>query len=485
MCLLRFCVATNKTIMRKTFLFLATLFIFAGNARAANASVFINEIAWMGTTVSSSNEWIELANDGSSAVSLTGWVLSIEGKKDIVLSGNISANGFYLIERTDDTTVPGIAADLIASFGTGIPNTGAILSLKNAGAVVDRVDGSQEWKIGGVLAGDNTTKETAQRGASGWFTGNPTPRAVNGQPAEVATPSNPANTNTTLASAVLPTNNSSFPVEPQIFTDAGQSVRTVPVGATIIFSGRVWGLKKEPIENARMVWAFGDGASADGASVSHIYYYPGEYTAVLDAASGFYAASDRVRVTAVVPSLTLRTGGDSARSFVAIENSGNTELDLSGWQISSQEKNFILPKNTLIGARKILTVPSEISGFSAPATSIVSLSFPNGSSVPLLQNPTNGELITSQNEKTETVKSEMSVRGRASRAPTQTASALAALDETSNPLVPVAQESSLWPWYTGIALLGALAALAVRFGRRTEKSATFTADDFEIIEKKE
>lgn len=469
--------------MRKAFLFLVTLFIFVENTQTAKASVFINEIAWMGTAVSPSNEWIELANDGNNSVNLTGWILSIEGKKDIALSGNIAANGFYLIERTDDTTVPGIAADLIASFGTGIPNTGAVLSLKNAGAIVDRVDGSQEWKIGGVQAGDNITKETAQKGQNGWFTSAATSRAANIQTA--GTQSEPVVTNDAPIVPPLPTKNSTFPVEPQIFTDAGQTTRVVPVGATTIFSGRVWGLKKEPIENARMTWAFGDGASADGTSVSHIYYYPGDYTAVLDTASEFYAASDRVRVTAIVPALTLRSGGDVTRSFVAIENSGDTEIDLSGWQISLQGKNFILPKNTLIGARKILTVPSEVSGFSTSATSTMSLLFPNGAIVPLLQNSSTGTATTLQMEKMEVMKGDIVAKGHAPRAPTQTANALAALDEPNNLLLPAASESSLWMWYAGIALLGALAALAMRFSRRNQKTATFTADDFEIIEKKE
>jgi hypothetical protein len=38
-------------------------------------------------------------------------------------------------------------------------------------------------------------------------------------------------------------------------------------------------------------------------------------------------------------------------------------------------------------------------------------------------------------------------------------------------------------WYVGIALFGALAAVGLRFGRKTEPaSAEITADDFEIIE---
>ena len=49
------------------------------------------------------------------------------------LSGTISANGFYLIERTDDNTISNIAADLATAFsgsgGSGLSNSGEVLNL--------------------------------------------------------------------------------------------------------------------------------------------------------------------------------------------------------------------------------------------------------------------------------------------------------------------------------------------------------------------
>ena len=45
---------------------------------------------------------------------------------------------------------------------------------------MDRVDGSHGWKInGGNSAGDNNTKQTAQKMAAGWVTALKTPRAAN------------------------------------------------------------------------------------------------------------------------------------------------------------------------------------------------------------------------------------------------------------------------------------------------------------------
>ncbi|WP_281300106.1 MULTISPECIES: phospholipase D-like domain-containing protein [unclassified Iodidimonas] len=145
---------------------------------SAQAAVQINEIAWMGTTSSASDEWIELYNDGPQAVSLDGWqIRASDGTPTIALSGTIAAGGFFLLERTDDSTLPHIAADLI--YTGALSNTGETLSLLDASAVL--VDSVSGWS-----AGNNDTKATMERVASGWQTatasydaGFGTPRAAN------------------------------------------------------------------------------------------------------------------------------------------------------------------------------------------------------------------------------------------------------------------------------------------------------------------
>ncbi|OIO31227.1 hypothetical protein AUJ77_00250 [Candidatus Nomurabacteria bacterium CG1_02_43_90] len=472
----------------------ATLFFLFAFVGHVSASVVINEIAWMGTAVSPSNEWIEIANTGNTPSDLNGWTLSLEGKKDIILSGSIAGGGYYLIERTDDTTVPNIPADLISSFGTGIPNTGAVLSLKDTqGTVVDRVDGSNGWNIGGNIAGDNTTKETAQRGANGWYTSAPTPRALNGGAQNNIVTNSPSvtdNTTNTTPFASPSSISASFPVDPQIFADAGTRERTISAGATVTFLGRVFGLKKEPIENARISWSFGDGGMTDGTSVSHIFYYPGDYIVVLDASSGYYSASDRVSVHVVTPVLSLRTGGDEARSFIALENEGSDEVDLSLWQIEGAGKIFILPQHTIVGARKTLTLPSEITGIVSPKESIVFLRFPNGTRVEpnqYLAPPT-----PAQKMKVETIPTSQAsaVVSRTVLSDTENASqeavAIGAFDDTT-PSLEGATTERLWPWYVGAAFLALFAIVGAHFAReqKNDEKRRLTADDFEIEEDKD
>lgn len=463
----------------------------------ASAAVFINEIAWMGTTVSTSNEWIELANDGSAPVDLTGWVLSIEGKKDITLSGNINAGGFYLIERTDDTTVPTVPADLVASFGTGISNTGAALSLKDTGgALINRVDGSQEWNIGGVVVGNNTTKETAQKGMNGWFTGTPTPRAANVLPQESSTSSIPDTQATPITVATATSDPVGLFDIPMYARITVQSGNIVP-GAPAIFLGESADSKKKPIDNAYYSWAFGDGETGSGKTVSHIFHYPGTYSVALNVSSGYgiLTASTRIKIT-VLPALLRVTLHDKTSAAVDIINEGNRDTDLSSWMIEGDYRRFVIPEHTMLLAGSSITLAQETTSFHSPLINIRIL-YPNGTSYEQQQKEVQIQATTSSAQVpikiTEALKAkdapvEPITQKVASVSYKQTASVADAFAPTSvaTPL-PVQEEGSLWPWYVGVAFLGVFALLGIRLTRRSgiNSPTELNAEDFEIIEGEE
>ena len=142
-------------------------------------SVIINEVTWMGTEISFSDEWIELRNTTGADIDLTGWTLNAQdGTPSVNLSGTILANGYFLLERTDDNSVPGILADQIYSGGLGNNPNGEFLELKNnENNLIDSVDGSSGW-----LAGNNTTKQTMSLCSDVWQDSSQaggTPRAAN------------------------------------------------------------------------------------------------------------------------------------------------------------------------------------------------------------------------------------------------------------------------------------------------------------------
>lgn len=127
--------------------------------------VIINELAWMGSGNSANDEWIELYNNTGQSIDLSGWVLkSVDEKLKINLKGVINARGFYLLERTDNSSVPDTAADLI--YKGALLNSGADLKLiDNLGNMVDGLNYSSGWP-----AGNNETKQTMERVGSLWQT---------------------------------------------------------------------------------------------------------------------------------------------------------------------------------------------------------------------------------------------------------------------------------------------------------------------------
>ncbi len=137
------------------------LFYFQNTTHAESITVLINEVAWMGTVASANDEWIELYNKSAGEINLDGWKLkSLDGSPEISLSGTIGANSFYLLERTDDDSVPAKTADLIYAGALG--NDGENLDLlDSSGAVVDSIAG------GAWLGGDNTSKQTMSRTETG------------------------------------------------------------------------------------------------------------------------------------------------------------------------------------------------------------------------------------------------------------------------------------------------------------------------------
>ncbi len=485
----------NNRLKIFNFAIFATLLFFAVNV---SASVVINEIAWMGTVDSASNEWIELFNDGNSSVDLSGWILRIEGKPvNIVLKDSITAGGYYLIERTDDSTVPSIPANLITPFGNGLANTGATLVLFNAQETeVDRVNGSDNWKIGGGIVGNNTTKETAQRSGSGWTTAPATPRAIN-TGSTVST-----SFQTTVSAPSTSSNVQPSSLAPQITVDVGSQSRTVLVGAQVTFEGRVLVSKKEPTEKAGFIWNFNDGTPpVKGASVTHIYSDAGEYwvTIQLDPVLGYFSDPYRIRVIVVVPNITLLTSGDSTRSFIEIENRAEYEIDLSGWQVSLvapkgltrhdsvESKIFTFYPNTLLVARGTIKLASDKTGLSTPVGTIAELRFPNGIPVQLQSEIITAPLVSPAKDSPSAIITRIIIPATIIPAPiprisNQEASVVEALSgtATSSTIKSENKEKSMWPWYTGVAFLGVGALLGLRLAR----SKRTLADEFEIIEDK-
>lgn len=131
---------------------LILLFIF----QIAKANVLINEVCWMGDSISSSNEWIELYNNSNEGINIDNWQIKISDKKIINLRGTIPSKGFYILSRAQ--------GDIL--LNKAINNNGEKIELIDTNNnIVDSIDFSKGW-----IYGDNKTKQTMERTPEGWQT---------------------------------------------------------------------------------------------------------------------------------------------------------------------------------------------------------------------------------------------------------------------------------------------------------------------------
>jgi hypothetical protein len=235
--------------------FLISLLGFTMLPFLVSAKVVINEIAWMGTKISATDEWIELINDSSETVSLDGWTLAAsDGEPSIKLSGKMLPKGFFLLERTDDNAVPAQKAGQVYK-GT-LSNRGESLVLKNEkGEIVDSVVASSGWP-----AGDNTTKETMQRLSPSiggeWVTAEATPARATLIP--ILPPTKQEKTQPEVLTEKIKTSSSSLPFQnelkrepvsqPQKNTESSLPLLFGSVGAGIFVGGGIVFAKRKLIQ---------------------------------------------------------------------------------------------------------------------------------------------------------------------------------------------------------------------------------------------
>ena len=128
--------------------------------------IIFNEIAWMGTIESSNDEWIELKNISGNSIDMTGWQIldkaAMEKQSPAIkiffpTTTILSPGGFFLLERSDDDTVPNIQADFIYTGSLGNHNE-ALYLFNSQCQLQDTVQANPNWP-----AGSNDSKKTMER----------------------------------------------------------------------------------------------------------------------------------------------------------------------------------------------------------------------------------------------------------------------------------------------------------------------------------
>ncbi len=360
-----------------------------------NASVLISEVAWMGDADNPNAEWIELYNNGEQ-VNLSGWTLkALDGQPDIALDGVLPANSYALLERSTDDTVSSVPAFVV--YTGSLSNSGEVLELRDAnGVLVDSVDGSNSWSVGG----DNETKKTLQRAGNpptgGWITATRNPNGVAPQTENETGDVNDDNANedsdnTDITSvkekisgggSIIYGSTGDFEDDfkyiPAVKVKI-ESLKTITLGSPAKFTAKTYKENGEEFLAKNVKWNFGDGFVATGREVEHVFPYVGDYLVSVVASRGGFLEEIKDKETVVVhvvnPLLKI-THADF--KYVELQNDNNKNIDLSDFVLVSGGVHFKIPEDTFMLANSSLRFSSKVTGLKSKT---VSLFNPNGTLV--------------------------------------------------------------------------------------------------------
>jgi len=343
-------------------------------------AVVINELMWMGSSVSSSDEWLELQNTTDKAVDIAGWRLTkfsggTEQPMLTIPSGQIVPGGFFLVANYPMGAQSRLATmpDLVNS-AMSLSNSDLQVGLYDAtGNVVD-VAGDRDTP----LAGDYTS-------GSVWASMERMPGGIDGTVAESwYTSSTSVNFLTEEIEKGTPgVANSNMPP----MAVAGDDV-SGRVNVAMNFDGSA---SSDP-EGTELTfaWDFGDGGSASGVMTNHLFSRAGEFTVTLNVSDGQTETEDSLLATITMPDgprqpfplklderdesqqdgsqttgndtdesmqeksfqtssmiwlselLPDPTGRDETDEFIELSNAGDEPVNLTGWKLTDGKTDFEL-----------------------------------------------------------------------------------------------------------------------------------------------
>ncbi len=365
---------------KKITLFFVGVFLFFG-VRVAHADILINEIMYTPAS-GSAHEWLEIYNSGNDQVDLTNWrffnnendssPLSLKKGTAILASG-----GYAIITKTLD----GFMADWSSFSGTVF--TSSTFSLPDNSLTYNTYKGV--FSDTNKTIGSFVTYDTNLGGTNGtslskinnlWTSGVPTPGLVNqdnlnstpvvGSVGLVITPNNSSTTQTII------TETKPKVVEiPKIKTKIIASTLAY-VGIPFDLDASTTGYSNEIRNYGKYYWNFGDGDSKEInlsqiTKFSHIYYYSGEYEITLEYYPNFYSdnpeTTNKLIVKVIPASVVISKVGDEKDFFVELSNNTDYDINVSKWMLVSNNRTFILPKNTNIFTKAKITLSSRITNF--------------------------------------------------------------------------------------------------------------------------
>lgn len=352
--------------------FLCALFGSYAQAESIGPSVVINELMWMGSSSSSSDEWIELRNVTSASVPIGGWkLMKRSGGQDVTMliipdGKQIPANGYFLISHFASESVSTqllVQPDLIDTHVSLLNSALQIKLYDGQGVLVDSADDGSGTPLAGSYETGKTYASMARNGVPGdgtqkwsWHTS-----AVSANLKSSATRGTPGVVNDSVPPVVTPISDQAVIVGTPVTFDASDAYS--PDGNQLSYA-----------------WDFGDGGTSTLVSPVHAYATVGTYHGTLVVTDGAIttSVSFAMSVTAVptetstspVPttpsgivllSELLPNPGTGQEEFIELAVTGGA-ADVSGWMLSDRGGTvYHIPQGTVIAEGRFLSVTRTVS----------------------------------------------------------------------------------------------------------------------------
>lgn len=321
-------------------------------------ALVISEVQFDPSGSDTDREWVEIFNDTNSVLDLTTYKFFENNTNHAIewLSGdkNISSGEYVVLVQDLNKFMLDNSGYIGKVFKSSfsLSNSGESLSLKDKdGNVLNTINYSPtQTGAGNGLTinfdGINYTKGNPSPGV-GTYVFNSTNQNQNTENNSTTT----ATTTQSISTTTSGTQNvesfavpiyyyrSYFPESEKIYVYAGEN-KTSITGADVFFEGKAVTGDKRNVTDVNFFWSFGDGETAEGKNVKHIYKYSGEYVVDLEGYANGSKSEDRIYVKVIDGDLKISLEDLNGDRKIKIENGNKMQTNIGGYFIATHGGEF-------------------------------------------------------------------------------------------------------------------------------------------------
>ncbi|MFZ2205074.1 MAG: lamin tail domain-containing protein [Minisyncoccia bacterium] len=367
--------------MSKKIIFLLVVLFLFSRSHLVFGSPVINELMY--DLDGADIDWVEIYNPNSEDVDLTSLKLLVSNSTSN--HGIVKHSGSEILHQGEYGII--VPSSDIEAFTNKWGNSGNIFtasfSLPNETEKVEINNGDKTSSLSSVTY--NSTQGASGDGNSlqlingTWKAALPTLGSTNN--ISVSTISSTSTTSSNSSVSNSSNNESSYVQNTSTITKTKISeepkIKTKILSKNLVFAGvpvefqvKTTGYSGETLSSGKYFWNFGDGDSREASGTdrfTHVYAYSGEYVVSLEYYMNVYIsepiAVDKITIKVVPIQVSISKVGNEKDFFIELSNSSEYEIDISKWILSSGEKKFIFPKNSIIMPKRSIILSDKITQF--------------------------------------------------------------------------------------------------------------------------